>query len=289
MSVLKLAVCVVAASLFLAGTAEGCKRDARVAQVAADWLAHREPPALSDLDLVQAICFRTALMSDLAQQLGPVVGYKVGVYTAAARKSYGAAAPAVGVLRRNMLLDEGATIAQSAGVALVSEADFMLVVGDDGINQARTREEAYRYLRGYRPFVELPDLNYRGTVKPSLGQVVALNVNARLGVLGKEVALPQNEAGFKGLSELKVDVTVDGASEGAVHASGLARETLGDPIEIVLAARDGLKQEGVQLKAGDLISIGTLTPPRPVKAGETLRIRYHVSAEPSDITVRFVP
>lgn len=276
------------ASLLIVEPAGGCDRDARLDAVVAGWQVRQQPPVIEGLDVEQAVCFRKAFMNELAAVLGPIVGYKVGVYTAAARKTYATATPVVGELRKQMLLDAGSTVSEGAGVALVSEADFILVIADEGINDARTREQAYRHVRGYRPFVELPDLNYRGDVKPDLGQLVALNVNARLGVLGEEVALPQTQAGFEALEKLRVEVTVTGPST-EVRASGVAQQTLGDPLEIVLAARDGLAREGMKLQAGDLISIGTLTPPRPVKAGETLHIRYHVLPSPNDLSVTFVP
>jgi 2-keto-4-pentenoate hydratase len=262
--------------------------DPRVEEVATTWLAIKPQQSLADLTPSDGICFRQQLMERLADKLGPVVGYKVGVYTQAARKTYGASRPAVGVLRQKMLFDAGVTVSASSGVASLSEADFLLVIKDDGINTATTREEAYQHLRGYRAFVELPDLNYIPTPKPSLGQLLAINVSARAGVMGKEVPLPQTSAGLAGLTQLAVDVVVD-APGGPVTARGVAKETLGDPLEIVLAARDGLKAEGVALKAGDVISIGTITPARPVKAGETLTIHYTVAPSSADIAVKFVP
>jgi 2-oxo-hept-3-ene-1,7-dioate hydratase len=277
--------------LFLASisAAFGCNDDPRVDVVATAWQLGQALPALDDLDLDTALCFQSQFMERMAQSLGPVVGYKVGVYTAGARETYTASAPVVGQLRQKMLVADGSAVAASAGISLVSEADFILVVNDAGINDVGTREEAYRHLRGFRPFVEVPDLNYARTVKPSLGQLVALNVNARLGVLGAEIPLQRTQAGFDGLANLTAEVTVKSAAEGVLRARGVARETLGDPLEIVLAARNSLKGQGIALKAGDLISIGTLTPPRPVKAGETLSVRYSVATATAGVTVPFVP
>jgi len=266
-----------------------CEPDPRADAVTTAWRQHQPQQRLEDLNPASALCFRQDLVKRLTTSLGPLVGYKVGVYTAAARKSFGASAPAVGVLLQKMLVNEGAEVSASSGVALVSEADFLLVVKDAGINGATTREEVFRHLRGFRAFVELPDLNYKPAPAPNLGQLIALNVNARAGVMGRELPLPQTPAGFAGLAKLTADVTVEGAAEGSVHARGVAAETLGDPLEIVRAARDGLRQEGATLKAGDLISIGSLTPPRPVKAGETLSIRYSVAPSTVEIAVKFVP
>ena len=264
-----------------------CAADPRVAMAAAAWTARREQPPLA-IDLAAAPCFRNALLAQLTPQLGPVIGYKVGVWTAAARASYNVQRPVVGVLRRGMLVPEGKPIAIGFAFAPMAEADFLLVVRDGGINEARTREQAYRHIRGYRPFIELPDNHYPASAPLEIGRVVALDVNARNGIMGAEVALPPTAAGLAALSALAVNVSILETGE-AREVSGSALKNLGDPMEIVLAARDLLRQEGTRLKAGDVISIGTLTPPHAPKAGELFTVRYRVGDRTTNIRARFLP
>jgi 2-keto-4-pentenoate hydratase len=262
-----------------------CASDPRVAAAAGAWKARAQQPPLA-IDLADAPCFRNALLARLAPQLGPVIGYKVGVWTAAARASFHVHQPVVGVLLRDMIVPEGRPIPINFAFAPMAEADFLLVVRDAGINEARTRDEAYRHIRGYRPFIELPDNHYPAPVSADIGRVAALDVNARSGVMGAEVALPPTAAGLAALSGLSVEAVV--AAPGGTHKdSAKALESLGDPVEIALVARDLLREEGIRLKAGDVISIGTLTPPHPPVAGEIFTVRYRVGHRTSEIRARF--
>ena len=262
-----------------------CPRDPRVSPVAADWREGRAQQK-TGIALRDAVCFRKHLMRELAPQLGPVVGYKVGIYTQAAQRNFGTNRPAIGVLHRGMLVRAGKPVALRSAFAPVAEADFVLVVKDDGINRARTREEAFRHLRGDRPFIDIPDNHFPAGTKVTAGELVALNVNARMGVLGEEVALPQTAEALAGLTNLSAELAVEGPF-GPKRGEGRAVNTLADPLEIVLFARDALAREGGRLKAGDLISLGTLMPPHAPRPGETIRVRYRVLAQPSEISVSF--
>jgi 2-keto-4-pentenoate hydratase len=264
-----------------------CPRDPRVDQVAADWQAKR-PQQKTDIALDDAPCFRRHLLKSLSAELGPVVGYKVGLYTKAGQQNFGAPGPTIGVLHRNMLVEEGTPVSVRYGYAPVAEADFIVVVKDEGINDATTREEVFRHLRGYRPFVELADNNFVAGTKVTAGEMIALNVNARLGMVGREVALPQTAEAMQGLTNLSVRLTIEGSGT-AETSEGQALKTLGDPLEVVLFAKNELLRQGERLKAGDLISLGTLLPAKVPRAGDTMRMRYHVLAQPSDIAISFTP
>jgi len=48
-----------------------------------------------------------------------------------------------------------------------------------------------------------------------------------------------------------------------------------------------LKKEGHELKAGDLISVGSFSPLAPPKAGQTVAVRYEGLAQPASVRVTF--
>ena len=175
--------------------AEACRPDPRVEQVAADWLAKRPQP-LRYIATGQGTCFRQQLIRRLMPVMGPVVGYKVGAYTKSGQAVYNTDRPVVATLLKRMMLPVGRPVPADYGVTPLWEADFLLVVKDAGINTATTREEAYRHLRGYQPFIELADRGYVPDNKLTLDQWKALNVSGRAGLAGKEVRLPQTKAGF---------------------------------------------------------------------------------------------
>jgi 2-keto-4-pentenoate hydratase len=90
------------------------------------------------------------------------------------------------------------------------------------------------------------------------------------------------------LVNVSVEMSVEGTGE-ARRVTGKARETLGDPLEIAMFARDALLREGGRLRPGDLISLGAIVPPPVPHAGERFHVRYQLGDQASEISVRFVP
>ena len=57
-------------------------------------------------------------------------------------------------------------------------------------------------------------------------------------------------------------------------ASGQSHALLGDPLNVVLWIKNQLRKQGKSLKKGDLLSLGTITPLTPAKAGKSIRAEY---------------
>jgi 2-keto-4-pentenoate hydratase len=74
------------------------------------------------------------------------------------QERFNASAPVAGVLLEAMILKDGTSVPANYGARPVWEGDMLLVVKDEGINQANTPEEALRHISAMRPFIELPDL-----------------------------------------------------------------------------------------------------------------------------------
>jgi 2-keto-4-pentenoate hydratase len=282
-------IALLAASLAAAPTP--CAPDPRVAAVAAAWEKRETIPALDLAGPDQARCFSQAFIARLRPKLGALVGYKVGLYSQAGRSAYHTDQPVLGRLYQSMLLAAGTAVPAAYGVAGSWESDFILVVKDDGLNTAKTRQEAYAHLRGYRPFIELSDRNYAADVPANVDRLVALDVGARLGVVGDEVALPPTPQGLRALVDTTVTATLKSAAPNTAAGEGVdrgvMRQTLGDPLDIVLFARDALLKEGGRLKAGDLISIGASTPAKPPRAGDVLTVDYDLVGAASSVSVEF--
>lgn len=272
-----------AASTAFAGP---CPAQPQAAQAAAQWRALQPIPALDIADEAQAVCFRQAFIAALRPQLGARIGYKVGMFSAAARKAFGIERPRYGELYAGMMVPEGQAVPAAFGVGGVWESDLLLVVGSRAINQASTREEAYRALRGFKPFIELTSRNYADGFKPTADQIAALDVGARLGVAGREYPLEQTPSGLAALEGLTIEAIVRDAAGERIEKA-VARESLGDLLDIVLFARDAVLAEGGQLQAGDVISAGIFTPAHAPAPGQAVTVRYHLLAKPVDVSVEF--
>jgi 2-keto-4-pentenoate hydratase len=269
-----------------AAAAPNCTPDPRVAPAVAQWLEKKQFQPITPLDTAQARCFKQAFVNGLAPHLGRRVGVKVGLFSKAARAAYQTETPRLGYLYAGMLLPNGSTVPMTYAITGTYESDLLLVVGDERINTAQTREQLYGSLRGFRPFIELPDRSYAFDAKINADMVEALDVGARLGVMGAEQPLPKTGEAMNRLVNFSVEVASAVAGETKIE-KGNALDSLGDVIEILRFARDQVLAEGGHLKKGDVVSIGVVTPARPPIAGQTLTIRYDVLAAPSTVSVTF--
>jgi 2-keto-4-pentenoate hydratase len=265
--------------------AADCGKDPRIPAVAKAWKAHTQPPPFT-ISLADAPCFRNALLDRLS--LGPVVGYKIGVYSKGARASYHTDRPAVGVLHRDMLQPEGRPVSASFAFMPLAEADFLAVIGDDGINDARTPDEAYKHIRAYRPFIEMPDGFFAPDEKPDFARLTALDVGARKGAMGPEFTLPQTPEARMSLRDMIVETTVE-TPQGSKKSRVQAKEMQGDLMQVVLDARDLLRAEGIRLEKGDLLSLGTLTPYHRPVPGEKFTVTYTIGNASYTIRQVFTP
>src|SRR5687768_11839632 len=81
--------------------AEDCA--AIAARAAAAWRAKSVVSGLSGIDAATAACVQRTLVGDLASDLGPPVGYKVGLTGKAMQERLGVSHPVSGVLLAGML------------------------------------------------------------------------------------------------------------------------------------------------------------------------------------------
>ncbi len=229
------------------------------------------PDISTNLTLIQAQEIQEKFLQYLMPEFGKIIGYKAGLTNKLAQEKFNASHPVLGIFLEKMLLKTGATIPANFGAAPLLEGDLMVRVGNDKINTAKTPREALEALDAVIPFLELPDLVYSKEVKLNAPKIVAINVGARLGVMGEPIPLKANDEWQKRLKNIKLIILDKDRNPIAVGESNFL---LGDPLEVVLWLRDALKTQGKSLQQGDLLSLGTITPPMLVKAGDTIYARY---------------
>lgn len=256
-----------------------CPADAAIDAFVADWTARQPSTALGPMGSMEdALCAQGKIVARLTASLGPVVGHKAGLTSKATQERFGVSEPVRGVLLRDMLLDDGATVPAGFGARPLFEADLILVIGSDAVNGATTPAEAIAHISEVRPFIELPDLALAREVPLDGKLITAINVGARLGVLGAPVGV------FPGLLEALAGMTVkvlDGTGTEIASTPGSA--VLGNPVESVL----WLVRSGVTLKAGDLVSVGSIGPLKPPQPGMRVTVRYLGLPGDPEVSVAF--
>ena len=234
----------------------------------------------------QADQIQAALIQQLIPHLGQPIGYKAGLTNPLAQEKFNVTQPILGTLLEKMLLKSGATITANFGAIPMFEADLIVKVGSDDISQAKTPEEILSHLEAVIPFLELPDLQYSPEVQLNASLLTIINVGARLGVVGEAIPLNQIDNWQTRLSQIQVTIYDE---TGGRLASGNSKDLLGDPLNVVFWIKNQLDKQGKALKKGDLLSLGTITPLTPAKAGESIRAEYiGLMDKPVEITVNFV-
>lgn len=262
----------VAGMLFPAVAAGACPDDPTVAATAEAFLTMTPGPGYPDgTSLEEGYCAQGKYLRLLEKELGERAGYKAGLTNTALQKRFGAAEPVGGVLFKSMLLPSGSVVAADSGVRMAYEADLIVTVADERINGARTPEEAVRYLGEVVPFVELLDLVLADGEPLNLATIAGYNVMSRYGVVGEAIPVEPTPAFVEALGNMEA-LTVDETGQEIERAE--ARAILGHPLNVVLWLVEHVNARGQILRAGDVLSLGTMGTFRPVEAGRTVTVRY---------------
>jgi 2-keto-4-pentenoate hydratase len=277
---LRLATCFLP---LLASAAEPISQLA-IEQLASDYVAKRPTSAIpSDIPMPNALVVQEKLVSRLVPHLGKPVGYKVGLVTREAQEKSGVTSPIRGVLLSSMLLTNNAEVAMDYAVKPLVEADLAVVVKDRAINRASTPLEAARSLKEVVAFIELPD-SFISTNQRVTGSVLtAVNVGARLGVLGERAVVKDSAAFVDALAAMTITI-VDGT--GKEHGSASGSMILGNPLHAVLWLVEELQKTGKKLNPGDILSLGSVKAITPL-AGQTYTVKYAgLPGGPISVSVR---
>ena len=252
-----------------------CMSDAEVAALLASYTA--KTPAINPEGLNDAAgeCSRAKLTALMEKQGAKLVGYKAGLTNPAVQKRFNATSPVWGKLYENMLLKDGASVDAAFGARALFEADMLVRVSSEAINSAKTPMDVLNAIDQIIPFIELPDLVVQAPPRLNGAAISAINVGARLGVVGQPIAAPKLRAEkFQMLDALRdMQVTMTDAA-GMNLGGGKGSDILEHPLNAVVWLAEALKKEGQAMKVGQLISLGSFSPLVPTKAGLAVTVNY---------------
>ncbi len=225
----------------------------------------------SNLTLKQAHIIQNKLIQSLLTSQGKIIGYKAGLTNKQVQAKFNTNQPILGSLLTNMLLPSETTVTTKFGAIPRLEGDLMVRVKSEKINRAKTPEETLEYIDTVIPFLELPDLMYSQNLRLKKEMLIAINVGARLGIVGTPIEIQPTQEWQKRLKKIQVIITDESGKE---LATGESKSLLGDPLNVVLWIKDQLQSQGKSLKKGDLLSLGSITPLIPVKPQTRISAHY---------------
>ena len=290
---------VLAAVLWLAGCASssapvvantpGCLADVAVNRLVADYNARKPAADLpTTLTSADAKCTRSKFQQRLAGQDGRLAGYKAGLTNPAVQKRFNTDQPVWGALYSAMILNSGVTLDAGFGSRPLYEADLLVRVKDKAINDAATPAQVLAQVDQVIPFIELPDLMVETPAKINGAVLSALNVGTRLGVQGAPLLVPADAAGQARLLDQLRDMNVrlvDG--QGAALGGGKGSDVLGHPLNAVVWLAGALKEQGLSMRPGQVISLGSFSALLPPKPGLQATVHYDGVTGLQPVSVRF--
>lgn len=217
--------------------------------------------------------------------IGAPSGYKIALATVASQAQFGMSEPAIGILRASQFLATGAVIelADNPDVLIAFEPDLLVTVSDEAINDAETIEQVADALGSVSAFAEVPQLLSLPTGASRAPMFVATNAGARLGIVGDTIAFDGKEMVGR-LAAMRITVQNE---NGAMVSTAQGNELMGHPLNPALFLVRKLREQGVRLKVGDRISLGSFAPPQPVKGG-AFRVMYEgLGDDPLVVEVSF--
>ena len=262
-----------------------CPDDAAIARFAGQVLQRQSPEPFAALSPADGRCVQEKLVALFAQPLGDVVGFKLGLTNPAIQQRFGIDHPIRGsIFHATLRASSGAEIEARFAALPVLEADMLVRIGMGGVETALNHHAALiRHIDQVIPFIELPDLVYAPDHRPSLGDLLAVNVGARLGVVGRPIAVTPSAEFAAALGRMSISLHQDGREVSRAPSAAI----LGHPLNALAWIARDLAREGRHLREGDMISLGSFSPPQPVVAGQVWTARYEGLGEAQDVVVRF--
>jgi 2-keto-4-pentenoate hydratase len=208
---------------------------------------------------------------------GRVVGWKIGLTSAAMQAQLGVDAPDSGVLFDDMLLEDGAVVAHGALIAPRIEAEIAVLLDADVAGPGLGPDDIGKHVSAVVPALEIIDSRIADW-KITLADTVADNASSALAVAG----IPAPGIPADTLRDETVELLIDDK----VAARGVGSALLGDPLRSLAWLANRLGGLGQVLPAGTLILAGSVHAAVTLEPGHDYTARY---ARAGSVTVRIEP
>ena len=189
-------------------------------------------------------------------------GWKIAATSEAGQKHINVDGPMAGRILSETVIADGGTASMAGNEMRVAEPEFAFRMAADlpPRSQPYTVREVLDAVGTLHPAIEIPDSRFADFVSACAEQIIADNACAHLFVLGEPTT-----ANWRALDlvEEKPVITMRGK-----QFIGHGRNVLGDPRIALTWLANELRQLGLALRAGEVVTTGTCHPPLPILSGD---------------------
>ncbi len=209
---------------------------------------------------------------------GELFGWKIAATSEAGQKHINVEGPMAGRILRDTVIADGGTASMAGNEMRVAEPEFAFRMNADlpPRSSLYTVREVLDAVGTLHPAIEIPDSRFADFVSAGAAQIIADNACAHLFVLGSPTT-----ADWRALDlvEEKPVITLRGK-----QYTGHGKNVLGDPRVALAWLANELRELGVTLKAGQIVTTGTCHPPLAIQVGDRFEADFGVLGK---VSVRF--
>jgi 2-keto-4-pentenoate hydratase len=191
-------------------------------------------------------------------------GWKIAATSEAGQKHINVDGPMAGRILAETVLADGGTASMAGNEMRVAEPEFAFRMKQDLPPRSSPYgvAEVLDAVGTLHPAIEIPDSRFADFVSAGAAQIIADNACAHLFVLGTATA-----ADWRALDLVEARAVINLRGRQYV---GYGKNVLGDPRVALAWLVNELRQLGLTLKQGEVVTTGTCHPPLPIQAGDVV-------------------
>jgi 2-keto-4-pentenoate hydratase len=198
----------------------------------------------------------------------PLFGWKIAATSEAGQKHINVDGPMAGRILAETVIPDGGTAPMAGNEMRVGEPEFAFRMAADlpPRPEPYTVQQVLDAVATLHPAIEIPDSRFADFVSAGAAQIIADNACAHLFVLGRPATTDWRTLD---LVEQRPVIALRGK-----HYTGHGRNVLGDPRVALAWLANELRELGVTLKAGQIVTTGTCHAPLPIQSGDTFAVDF---------------
>ncbi len=226
------------------------------------------PEELRPSTIAEGYRIQVAALPLIEEGLGPQVGWKIGATSPAMQARLGMLTPAAGALYRDRVLASPAAIALGDFCKLHVECEIAVRLGRNlaGRRGGHMIESVAPAVTAVMASIELAEHRFVPPLEAGMATHVADDFFSCGAIFGEEAPL----AALGDPALVAGEIAVDGREAFAGHASDI----LGHPLNALAWLADHCAEQGTPLKAGDVVSLGSISPGIPIERACVVRVRF---------------
>jgi len=195
-------------------------------------------------------------------------GWKIAATSEAGQKHINVDGPMAGRILAETVIPDGGTASMAGNEMRVAEPEFAFRMRVDlpARPTPYTMQQVLDAVDTLHPAIEIPDSRFADFVSAGAAQIIADNACAHLFVLGSPTS-----ADWRSLDLVEERPVVSLRGQQFI---GHGKNVLGDPLIALTWLANELRQLGVTLGAGQIVTTGTCHPPLPIQSGDFCAVDF---------------